>query len=80
MLTSWGTGQPDQGQGGGEGRHPAGAAASDLRRQTNVRRELHEADDKWLTWDYRTDDKTAADYNLAGGDTLHLVLALRGGQ
>lgn len=28
---------------------------------------------------YRTDDRTAADYNLAGGDTLHLVLALRGG-
>jgi ubiquitin-like protein Nedd8 len=27
-----------------------------------------------------TDDKTAADYNLSPGDTLHLVLALRGGQ
>ncbi|KAL1991048.1 hypothetical protein VTN49DRAFT_5552 [Thermomyces lanuginosus] len=26
------------------------------------------------------DDKTAADYNLEGGATLHLVLALRGGQ
>ncbi|OAA64932.1 prohibitin-2 [Cordyceps fumosorosea ARSEF 2679] len=26
-----------------------------------------------------TDDKTAADYDLKGGDTLHLVLALRGG-
>ncbi|EFZ00170.2 hypothetical protein MHUMG1_06314 [Metarhizium humberi] len=26
-----------------------------------------------------TDDKTAADYNLVAGDTLHLVLALRGG-
>ncbi|KKA20604.1 Uncharacterized protein T310_5380 [Rasamsonia emersonii CBS 393.64] len=25
------------------------------------------------------DDKTAADYNLEGGATLHLVLALRGG-
>lgn len=27
----------------------------------------------------RADDKTAADYNLEGGATLHLVLALRGG-
>ncbi|KAL3707811.1 Ubiquitin-NEDD8-like protein rub2 [Talaromyces marneffei ATCC 18224] len=26
------------------------------------------------------DDKTAAEYNLEGGATLHLVLALRGGQ
>uniref|UniRef100_A0A8H7N8Z8 Ubiquitin-like domain-containing protein n=1 Tax=Bionectria ochroleuca TaxID=29856 RepID=A0A8H7N8Z8_BIOOC len=25
-----------------------------------------------------TDDKTAAEYNLQAGDTLHLVLALRG--
>ncbi|KAL1839158.1 hypothetical protein VTJ49DRAFT_1814 [Mycothermus thermophilus] len=25
------------------------------------------------------DDKTADDYNLEGGSTLHLVLALRGG-
>ncbi|CCE35324.1 probable ubiquitin-like protein ubl1 [Claviceps purpurea 20.1] len=25
------------------------------------------------------DDKTAAEYNLVPGDTLHLVLALRGG-
>lgn len=27
----------------------------------------------------RTDDKTASEYNLQAGDTLHLVLALRGG-
>ena len=27
----------------------------------------------------RSDDKTAADYQLEGGATLHLVLALRGG-
>ncbi|KAJ6445788.1 polymerase (RNA) II (DNA directed) polypeptide D [Purpureocillium lavendulum] len=27
-----------------------------------------------------TDDKTAAEYNLSAGDTLHLVLALRGGR
>ncbi|KXT04092.1 hypothetical protein AC578_4917 [Pseudocercospora eumusae] len=26
------------------------------------------------------DDKSAAEYNLEGGATLHLVLALRGGQ
>ncbi|KAL1310919.1 hypothetical protein AAFC00_001145 [Neodothiora populina] len=26
------------------------------------------------------DDKTAAEYNLEGGATLHLVLALRGGR
>ena len=29
---------------------------------------------------YRADEKTAADYNLEGGTTLHLVLALRGGR
>ncbi|KAF1963853.1 hypothetical protein CC80DRAFT_588166 [Byssothecium circinans] len=28
---------------------------------------------------YRADEKTAADYQLEGGATLHLVLALRGG-
>ncbi|KAH0613545.1 uncharacterized protein LAJ45_03917 [Morchella importuna] len=27
-----------------------------------------------------TDDKTAKEYNLEGGATLHLVLALRGGR
>jgi ubiquitin-like protein Nedd8 len=27
----------------------------------------------------RVDDKTADDYSLEGGATLHLVLALRGG-
>ena len=28
---------------------------------------------------FRADDKTAKEYNLEGGATLHLVLALRGG-
>jgi hypothetical protein len=28
----------------------------------------------------RVDDKTASDYALEGGATLHLVLALRGGR
>jgi hypothetical protein len=28
----------------------------------------------------RVDDKTASEYQLEGGATLHLVLALRGGQ
>lgn len=28
---------------------------------------------------YRADDKMASEYNLEGGATLHLVLALRGG-
>jgi hypothetical protein len=28
---------------------------------------------------YRADEKTAADFALEGGSTLHLVLALRGG-
>ena len=27
----------------------------------------------------RADDRTASEYNLEGGATLHLVLALRGG-
>jgi ubiquitin-like protein Nedd8 len=30
--------------------------------------------------DFRADEKTAEDYNLEGGTTLHLVLALRGGR
>lgn len=30
--------------------------------------------------EYRSDDKTAAEYSLEGGATLHLVLALRGGR
>lgn len=30
-------------------------------------------------WISRADDRTAADYHLEGGATLHLVLALRGG-
>lgn len=28
---------------------------------------------------HRSDDKTASEYSLEGGATLHLVLALRGG-
>ena len=32
-----------------------------------------------LIYDSRADDKTAEDYQLEGGATLHLVLALRGG-
>jgi ubiquitin-like protein Nedd8 len=31
-------------------------------------------------WTYRNDDKTASEYQLEGGATLHLVLALRGGR
>jgi len=38
-----------------------------------------EADVSRNTRHYRADDKTAAEYNLEGGATLHLVLALRGG-
>ncbi len=37
------------------------------------------ADSKLLTDCDRADDKTAQEYNLEGGATLHLVLALRGG-
>jgi len=33
----------------------------------------------YANFDYRVDDKTATDYQLEGGATLHLVLALRGG-
>jgi ubiquitin-like protein Nedd8 len=32
------------------------------------------------TWTCRNDDKTASEYQLEGGATLHLVLALRGGR
>ena len=70
----------------GEGGYPTCAAAVDLRRQANVRlsgpprviRSLaREADSALIRC--RADDKTAAEYNLEGGATLHLVLALRGG-
>ena len=30
-------------------------------------------------YDFRNDEKTAADYKVTGGSVLHLVLALRGG-
>lgn len=36
--------------------------------------------DKSLCDNFRADDKTADDYSLTGGATLHLVLALRGGK
>lgn len=39
----------------------------------------HFAQDTKLIRQLRADDKTAADYQLEGGATLHLVLALRGG-
>lgn len=32
-----------------------------------------------ITFQSRADDKTAEEYALEGGATLHLVLALRGG-
>lgn len=36
--------------------------------------------DQSLCENLRADDKTADDYSLTGGATLHLVLALRGGK
>lgn len=36
--------------------------------------------DRKLTVNFRADDKAASEYNLEGGATLHLVLALRGGR
>ena len=40
----------------------------------------YNTDQYMLTMHYnRADEKTAADYQLEGGNTLHLVLALRGG-
>ncbi len=44
------------------------------RRAAFFRKELTGASDS------RVDEKTAADYALEGGATLHLVLALRGGK
>lgn len=41
-----------------------------------LRLELHDADKCF----HRNDEKTAAEYQLEGGATLHLVLALRGGR
>ena len=75
-------GLADQGKGGRKGRHPACTAASDSRWKTNVRgRETPTPYPRPSNILFRrTDDKTAAEYNLVAGDTLHLVLALRGGQ
>jgi hypothetical protein len=53
---------------------------------TGWRRRVKEPKLTALCWDQadmvmflRADDKTASDYQLEGGNTLHLVLALRGG-
>ena len=105
-LTGRAAGVPHKGARGGEGGHPAGAAAPDLRGEADVsfvpllpravlrgyavhprmaQRKLwrqmgREGDAKTEAdaWS-RADDKTAAEYGLEGGATLHLVLALRGG-
>lgn len=74
--------------------HSARAAAVDLRWEADVRgNNLSESGRDWanrgktnagateanVSADCRSDDKTAEDYKLKGGDILHLVLALRGG-
>jgi hypothetical protein len=40
---------------------------------------VRSSQDKANAFVSRNDEKTAADYQLEGGATLHLVLALRGG-
>ncbi|KAI5211413.1 hypothetical protein E4T42_00882 [Aureobasidium subglaciale] len=49
--------------------------------QTRSRTGKQEKGDRRLTTRaHRNDDKTANEYQLEGGATLHLVLALRGGR
>ena len=49
--------------------------------QDQERIRIQEMASAWLTiWTCRNDDKTASEYQLEGGATLHLVLALRGGR
>jgi hypothetical protein len=84
----------DQGARRRERGHSSRAAAVDLRWETDVRLNLQpqprlHLHDQSKTREAgytdkgdvdRADEKTAADYNLEGGNTLHLVLALRGGR
>lgn len=74
-------GLKDKGARRGEGRHSARTTAPHLRRKADVcYHGLPPAVSQLLTPPVRrADDKTAADYQLEGGATLHLVLALRGG-
>lgn len=73
----------DQGEGRGEGGNTAGSTAPHLRWQADV------GPNQLLEYPYskkfqhltecRVDDKSASEYGLEAGATLHLVLALRGG-
>jgi hypothetical protein len=81
------TGLSHQGACRGEGGHSPSTTALDFRRQANVcARTVQEMDTRETTntrliiRTYRNDDKTASEYQLEGGATLHLVLALRGGR
>lgn len=81
------TGLSHQGACRGEGRHSPSTTASYLWWQADVcSKSLSEINAKGKghatdeIWAYRNDDKTASEYQLEGGATLHLVLALRGGR
>lgn len=89
MLMILSLGLADKGARGREGGHSAGTAASHIRWQADVSTSFSPApispiraflpEDHSINTGARSDDKTAADYQLEGGATLHLVLALRGG-
>lgn len=66
----------------GERGHPTSTAAFDFRREADVCASPVRPVEISFTnvlGRVRADDKTAKEYNLEGGATLHLVLALRGG-
>jgi len=80
-------GQPNQRKSRRKRGDSARAAAVDFWWEADVRltssRSTHNREDRleerlMRRWN-RADDKTAKEYNLEGGATLHLVLALRGG-
>lgn len=89
------TDRESQGKGRGERGYPTCSTTSYLWRKTNVRSILHLAAPQSPSFiydtrhtiegyqhtnrNYRADDKLVKDYDLEGGATLHLVLALRGG-
>ena len=91
VNTAW-AGLAHQGACGGKGGYTPSAAAVDLWRKADVRlppfpwhlvqegRTLETCAHLLIrSLRYRADDRTAAEYKLEGGATLHLVLALRGG-
>ena len=60
---------------------PHTAAQTDLQRKAIVRKLKIMQAHNWLKFImHRSDEKTLASYNVAAGETIHMVLSLRGGR